>query len=269
MGPLVSIVMPTYNAEPFIAEAIGSVLKQEYTNWELLIVDDASTDGTARIIERFTDPRIRVFHQTMNGGIGSARNIALEHVRGSLLCTFDSDDVLPPQSLSSRVALMEQEPDVDIADGQVVVFDRTLTNVRRTYLSGFVGEPLNELIALSGKCFFGPSWLVRWQPENRLRFCTEVTHAEDLIFYIEYAKGKRYKAIDIPILHYRVTGYSAMSKFDGLQNSYRYIERWLATRPDIASPDQAQSFGKRWRRIMFRTWLKARKPLEAMRVLFS
>lgn len=268
MKPLVSIIMPTYNAEPFIGEAIASVLAQDHGNWELLIVNDASTDGTADIIGTFSDPRIRVFHQPVNSGIGSARNVALEHVRGEFLCTFDSDDVMPQGSLSTRVAVLEHEPGVDIVDGRVIVLDRGLENVLRTFIPTFEGDSSDDLLSLSGKCFFGPSWMLRWRADEHLRFNTEVTHAEDLIFYICFAKGRRYKAVDVPVLHYRVTGHSAMSRFDGLERSYRYIEHWLRSRPDLADEHQVERFRRRWKSIMFRTWLKAGKPVSAVQVLF-
>ncbi|MEO8590475.1 MAG: glycosyltransferase family 2 protein [Flavobacteriales bacterium] len=268
MGPLVSIIMPSHNAEPFIGEAIASVLAQDYLNWELLIVNDASTDGTARVVAEFTDPRIRVFHLRVNVGVSRARNVALDNVRGTILCSFDSDDVLPAGSLSARAAVLEREPDVDIVDGQVIVLDHDMKEVLRIFKPDFDGEPLNELITLSGKCFFGPTWMIRWGPGEPLRFCTELSHAEDLLFYISYSKGKRYKAVPHPVLHYRVTGSSAMSRSDGLERSYRYLDRWLRARPDLANASQVREFEKRWRGIMFRTWLKAGKPLAALRARF-
>ncbi|MBK9175538.1 MAG: glycosyltransferase [Flavobacteriales bacterium] len=269
MEPLVSIIMPTYNAEAFIGAAIESVLAQEYSNWELLIVNDASTDGTAEVMAKYSDPRIHRFHQARNSGIGSARNRGLDELKGNIICTFDSDDVLPPKSISARVSLLHERPEVDIVDGVVVVFDRFMERLLRTYHPAFEGEPLSELISLSGTCFFGPSWMLRWHPSNKLRFRTDVTHAEDLIFYLEYSKGKRYTALDSEVLHYRVTGQSAMSKLDGLERSYRYIARMLSQRPDLADKEQARAFDKRWRGIMFRTWLKQMKPLAACRALFT
>lgn len=268
MELLVSIIMPAYNSAAYIGAAIDSVLSQSYSNWELIVVNDGSTDGTADILGRYSDPRIRILHQP-NGGIGSARNLALKSVRGELLCTFDSDDVLPPESLSTRVAVFIREPDVDIVDGIVKVFDRTMTKVLRTYRPAFEGEALAELLSLSGKCFFGPSWLLRWHPSSPLWFRTDVTHAEDLIFYMEYSKGKRYKAVDAEVLHYRVTGHSAMSNLDGLERSYRFISQLLTQRPDLANGTQARAFDRRWRSIMFRTWLKRGKPWAACRSLIS
>lgn len=264
-----SIIMPAYNSGIFISEAISSVIAQEYRNWELIVVNDASTDDTRAVIESFHDPRITVFDQTANRGIGHSRNVALEHVKGSLLCTFDSDDILPPRSLSARVALMQRRPEVDVVDGRVLVFDRDLGKVLRTFVPSFEGEPLDELLALTGNCYFGPSWMIRWRPEEHIRFNTSVTHGEDLIFYLSLAKGRHYAAVEETILHYRVTGFSAMSKLDGLDRSYRDIVDWLSTRPDLASTVQLEHFRKRTRRIMFKTWLKAGNPWSALRALFG
>jgi glycosyltransferase involved in cell wall biosynthesis len=157
MRPLVSIIMPAFNAERFIGEAIISVLAQTYDNWELLIVNDGSTDATSAVIASFTDPRIRVFHQ-INKGIGSARNLGLDHVRGSLLCGLDSDDMLPSDSLECRVSVFEAEPHTDIVDGRVLFMDGELKNTVQVFVPDFEGDPFADLIAFTGKSFMGFSW---------------------------------------------------------------------------------------------------------------
>lgn len=269
MNALVSIVMPAYNAEPFIADAIRSVLAQQHTNWELVIVNDASTDGTAREIAQFNDPRIHVFHMERNGGIGRSRNVALEHINGSFLCTLDSDDVLPANSISSRLDLMEREPDVDFADGVVQVYDRGLNGLLRSFTPTFEGEPLDDLLALKGTCFFGPSWMIRWNAAEHMTFNTDISHAEDLLFYLSIAKGHKYKAVQETVLHYRVTGTSAMSDLEGLGRSYRYIARWLRDHPEFATREQARRFSRKSRSIMFKTFLKARRPWDAFVALLT
>lgn len=269
MEPLVSIVMPTYNAEPFIGDAIRSVLAQEHTNWELHVVNDASTDRTLDVIRSFSDPRIIVHDQPRNGGISSARNRAMDLLRGEFLVTFDSDDILPPKSISSRIAVFAKRPDLDILDGRVVVYDRDLENVQRTFEPRFEGPPLSELLALQGRCFFGPSWMIRWSKDIPLRFNTAITHAEDLLFYIGYAKGRTYGHVTNDVLYYRVTGYSAMSRFDGLERSYRYIAKWLKEHPGYATRKEASLFNRRRKSIMFKTWLKAKEPLNALRSLLD
>lgn len=268
MEPLVSIVMPAYNAAAFIGEAIASVLAQEHARWELIIVNDGSTDGTAGIIAGFTDPRIRCINLPVNGGIGRARNKGLDAARGELMCTLDADDVMPPRSLSARIAALRDHPEADMADGKVLFLDRALKQVLRVYAPSFVGEPLNELLGLTGSCFMGCSWLIRWRPGEALRYETAISHAEDLLFYIRYAKGRNYIAVREEVLHYRITGASTMSNLAGLERSYRYIAHWLRQHPETATPQQARHFDARWRGIMMRTWLKDGRPLAALRARF-
>lgn len=267
MDPLVSIIMPAYNAEVFIGEAIDSVLAQHYVNWELLVVNDGSTDGTARVLAGYSDPRIRVFNKP-NGGIGSARNVALEHVRGEFLCGLDADDVLPPLSLSSRVPVLKARPELDIVDGVVLFKDGKLREVLRTFVPDFEGEPYNELLALNSNCFMGFSWMIRWRKDTSARFTTNVSHGEDLCFYLEYSPGKRYAYVTEEVLHYRRTGHTVMSNLDGLARSYGYIHRWLG-RQGTASASELRQFQRKSRMIMVRTYARAGKPWKALLTLLN
>ena len=91
--PKVSIIMPVYNAEKYVSEAIESVRNQSYENWELIIVDDGSTDHSPEIIDRYAqkDVRIQSFHNK-NEGVSAARNFALSKISGELVTFIDSDD---------------------------------------------------------------------------------------------------------------------------------------------------------------------------------
>jgi teichuronic acid biosynthesis glycosyltransferase TuaG len=107
-GVKVSIVMPAYNAERTIAESIESVLAQVYPNWELLVVDDGSTDGTAVLISKFqaSDSRIRALKTSGRCGPAKARNLAISAATGRLIAFLDSDDIWLPQKLSRQIAFM-------------------------------------------------------------------------------------------------------------------------------------------------------------------
>lgn len=109
-GPLVSVIMPSFNAERFIAEAIDSVLSQTVEDWELIIVDDASTDATATIAAGYQrrDPRIRLLAQTTNRGAASARNRGLDAARGKLIAFIDSDDIWYPDKTAKQIAALER-----------------------------------------------------------------------------------------------------------------------------------------------------------------
>lgn len=108
-GPLVSIVMPAHNAADFIDDAIHSVLGQSYENWELLIVDDASTDKTLEVVKQFGDERVRVISCKRNGGAVKARNRGVRASKGKFLCFLDADDLWQPSKLEKQVAFMREK----------------------------------------------------------------------------------------------------------------------------------------------------------------
>lgn len=105
---LVSVIMPCYNAAAYIGETIESVLAQTYTNWELLIVDDHSTDDSLSVIARYDDPRIRVLSTAENSGAAVARNVAIEAAQGRFMAFLDSDDLWHPEKLSEQLAFMQE-----------------------------------------------------------------------------------------------------------------------------------------------------------------
>jgi glycosyltransferase involved in cell wall biosynthesis len=106
---LVSIVTPTYNHEPFIAQCVDSVLAQSYSNWEQIIIDDGSTDRTAEIVAQYKDPRIRYFHQDNAGieNLAHTYNRALSLSRGQLVAILEGDDFWPATKLSQTVPAFE------------------------------------------------------------------------------------------------------------------------------------------------------------------
>jgi glycosyltransferase involved in cell wall biosynthesis len=108
MIDLVSIIMPSYNTARFLQETIDSVLAQTYQNWELIIVDDCSTDDTASIVESIKDDRIRFFQNETNSGAAVSRNRALREARGRWIAFLDSDDLWEPKKLEKQIFFMEE-----------------------------------------------------------------------------------------------------------------------------------------------------------------
>ncbi len=103
---LVSIIMPSWNTGRFIAESIQSVLNQTYQNWELIIVDDCSTDNTDNVVALFSDQRIRYLHNEVNSGAALTRNRALREAQGEWIAFLDSDDLWKPEKLEKQIAFM-------------------------------------------------------------------------------------------------------------------------------------------------------------------
>jgi teichuronic acid biosynthesis glycosyltransferase TuaG len=111
VGALVSVIMPVFNSAPFLARSIKSVCDQDYNQWELLIIDDCSVDNSLQIAKEFADadPRIKILKTDSNSGVAAARNIGLDHCRGSYVAFLDSDDQWYPNKLSRQVLFSESQ----------------------------------------------------------------------------------------------------------------------------------------------------------------
>ena len=106
--PLVTVIMPSYNSECYIGESIRSIIAQTIENWELIVIDDASTDATPKIVTDFQsrDNRIRLIRHAVNRGAADARNLGLDHARGEFVAFIDSDDVWCPDKTDKQVTAM-------------------------------------------------------------------------------------------------------------------------------------------------------------------
>lgn len=113
---MVSILMSVYNGERFVRQAVESLLAQTYRDFELLIVDDASTDGTHEILEELTehDRRIRILTNSNNLGLTKSLNVALRQAQGDLIARMDADDIALPTRLEKQIAFLEGHPDIDV-----------------------------------------------------------------------------------------------------------------------------------------------------------
>jgi len=119
--PLVSIITPAYNAENYLRETVDGVLSQTFTDWEMIIVNDGSTDGTAAVMESLQDDsRIRLVHQE-NGGVSSARNHGLRHATGKYIAFLDADDVWLPRFLEEGIGALENHGLDLVVQGQRMI----------------------------------------------------------------------------------------------------------------------------------------------------
>jgi glycosyltransferase involved in cell wall biosynthesis len=108
--PAVSVVLPTYNRASMLGRAVRSVLGQSYADFEVVVVDDGSTDGTAEVVAGFDDPRVKYVRLARNAGAGAARNVGIRMARGRFLAFQDSDDEWLPSKLAKQMAAFERGP---------------------------------------------------------------------------------------------------------------------------------------------------------------
>ncbi len=116
--------MPVYNAAPYLLESVRSILEQTFTDFEFLIVDDGSTDGSAAIIQGFGDPRIRLVHNGTNLGLVASLNRGLDLARGEFIARMDADDISRPERLACQVDFMAAHPQVGVCGSWVRFFPR-------------------------------------------------------------------------------------------------------------------------------------------------
>jgi len=205
---LVSIMMPAYNAEKFIASAIESVLNQTYSLWELIIINDGSSDHTADILKSYTDSRIRVFHQP-NSGEAAARNNALTKINGEFLAFLDSDDQYAPTYLALMVSFLNQHPELDAVycDGFYINSEnKVLSSLSKFRRGPFVGDLFEQLVRASD--VFGPPLTVMMRSSRilplNISFDTRIVIGPDWDFFTRASQFIRYGYLDHKLCYYRI-----------------------------------------------------------------
>lgn len=239
MNPTVSVVMPVYNVERFVAYAISSVLAQSFTDFELVIVDDGGSDGSMAICESFTDPRIRIIRQA-NRGLAGARNTGIHAARGEFVAFLDSDDAMSPVKLERHVAHLRTRPDVGVsyAGAELIDEENRLIGIAQRPRLGrvhaaqvFQGQvilngsiPVFRRAALDDAAIAVPGADRLWFFDERLR------RSEDVEFWTRVALTTGWRFAGIPGLHtqYRVnrTGLSAdvIRQLDSWEHVLELIE---------------------------------------------
>lgn len=222
MKPEVSVIIPTYNSASYIAKALRSILAQTYTNWEIILIDDASTDATLSIVRRFADRRIKVIENKQNRGVSYGRNLGIGQARGKWIALLDSDDWYAAQRLEKLVAvgeannadlvadnlwlinegekkpwstLLKECPQVELSSNtfidavQFVVSDRLpAINARRIWSLGYAKPLIKREFLLRHQI---------WYDEN-LRV------GEDFTLYLECLRRKaRFYLLEQPYYYYR------------------------------------------------------------------
>lgn len=259
--PLISIITPVRDARLYLQEAHNSVMAQTWTNWEWLICDNGSKDGSLELLRSFTDPRIQLF-TSAKPGVSGARNRCLEHAKGEFVCLLDGDDVLPERSLESRAQLLIEQPEVAFCDGQVEYWNDSMDKKIRTWKPRFKGEPMGELLRIQDSCFFGNTWMIRRDP--KVRFDLDLRYSEDLMYYLCQCRGKQYSFVEEPILKYRTGHFHAMSDGRGVEAGYRHVAAKLPALGFTA--DEVGLFRKAAQRICFRSALKEWRMLHAVKL---
>ena len=198
--PLVSVVMPVYNRERYVGAAIESILAQSFTNLELVIVDDGSTDGSVAVIRGYHDPRIRFFQLPQNQGVSKARNVGNLEARGEFIAVMDSDDIALPERIEQQLAFMQGHQDVGICGGSVRWVDDNLQRIMETGFAVTGHERcLAKLVFLIPFCH--PTLMVRRSVYSLVPYETRWELVDDYDFLTRAAQVTKIDAIrDVVLL---------------------------------------------------------------------
>jgi glycosyltransferase involved in cell wall biosynthesis len=204
---LASVLMPAYNGETYIQQAIESVIAQTYPNWELIVVDDGSTDNTSNIVANYRDPRIRYDFQE-NRGQAAALNRGLDLARGEYITTLDTDDWFTPESLSDRVRFLTEHPEYGVVYGDGYYCDVTgklLQHFSNYRIENVCGDVYDILITSP---FFGTGANVMVRREvfekNRIRYDEAIVWCQDYDIYIRIAEQASFGVVDTVTVWYRL-----------------------------------------------------------------
>lgn len=179
--PLISVIMPAYNVEKYIEAAICSVLSQTYANWELLVLDDGSTDRTAEIAENFVkaDPRVRLLHNPQNMGVAWTRNHGFDAAEGDWAALLDSDDVWHSDKLEKQLAAAKR------SGAEIIYSSYSMTDKNGRRMSEFIVPERTSYSAMLEKNVLSCSTvLLSRSIFSEYRFSTKYYH-EDYAFWLQ------------------------------------------------------------------------------------
>lgn len=154
-APAITVLMPAYNAAVYIGEAIRSVLQQSFTNFELLVINDGSTDNTENIVRNFSDERIRLINQP-HSGVAAALNLGLLNAAAPLIARFDADDICYPQRLQRQYDFLQANPGFVLVGSDVNYADKNAEHLYRYSNAAYTNEAIKAYI-LSGCPFIHSS----------------------------------------------------------------------------------------------------------------
>ena len=196
-SPLVSVLLPVYNGEKFVAEAIESILSQTFGDFELIVINDGSTDSSFEIIQRYQrqDPRLRLFTQE-NRGLIRTLNRGIELAKGSFLARLDADDIAMPTRLEKQVEVFQQVPKLVILGSAYILMDTAGSEIRIERL------PLNDTEIRWQMLFYcsfaHPSVMLRLKTlqDHQLTYNLDATYGEDYELWarvLDFGKGMNLK----------------------------------------------------------------------------
>jgi Glycosyltransferases involved in cell wall biogenesis len=241
--PKVSVITPAYKAARYIGQAIESVQAQTLTDWEMIIVDDASPDETTQVVQRYLDdPRIQLLQNEQNMGAGYTRNRALDAAQGEWIAVLDADDWIAPERLEKLVRFAEAQGVEMVADP--ILYHTGWGSVYQVQWAMFAGIPrrarrytAEEVIRATPSA--QPVIRHEFLHAHAIRYQSYLRLAEDYVLFLETVlKGARFALLPEPMYYYRVRPGTTVTRYDPLEERRKAVE-YLLSLPET-TPRMAQ-----------------------------
>lgn len=201
--PKVSVIMPAYNAEAYIKEAMDSILCQTFGDFELIVLNDCSGDSTEQIILSYDDPRVVYLKNEKNLGVAGTLNRGLEHAKGEYIARMDSDDIAMPQRLERQVKHLDDHPDLLACGSNAVLFGQVAsesnTDMPLDYKSVCIRLALTN-------AFVHPTMLLRREALAHVRYDSGFEGREDYRMWMVLSRQGQMENLPEPLLRYRIHG---------------------------------------------------------------
>lgn len=210
--PLVSVIMPSYNYEEYISEAIESVLEQTFVDFELIIIDDASKDNSKKLIQLFDkkNTKIRSFFHKENKGLAKTVNECIKKAKGKYISYFSSDDIWSKEKLEKQLKILEKNEDLIVwSEGLIVDAKSDFTGELFTQIHSALnrkksGDIFEELLKNNYIC--GQSLIYKRENLKNVRFDEDLKYLGDYKFLVDLAKEYMFYFIPEPLVMYRIHG---------------------------------------------------------------
>ncbi len=214
--PLVSVIVPAYNAADTVLETIQSVLQQSLQDLELIVVDDGSTDNTLAVVNTVRDSRLKLF-SFENGGAAAARNRGIEQATGAFLSFIDADDLWVPDKLQKQLQALQQNPAAGGAYSWTLIMDAAGESFYPGNCESFAGDVYGQLL-LSNFIGSGSNMLIRREAiEQTGGFDSSLRSHEDWDYYLRLSRHWPFAVVNEPQILYRKTDTSLCSNFEVME----------------------------------------------------
>jgi glycosyltransferase involved in cell wall biosynthesis len=254
--PLVSIVLAVYNCEQYLGEAIESIQAQSYQNWELLIIDDSSTDASPHLATQYVqvDPRIQLLRQSKNSGQTACANLGISQAVGKYIARLDADDTMLPERLAKQVAYMESHPDVGLLGTAFEMIDAQ-GNLIATCSVPTGAENLKVLLKTRNP-ILQPSMIMSAHCLRAIGAYTETyPYAEDYALCIKFAESSRIENLNEVLTRYRILS-SSLSRKSLKKQSWDVLRiRWDSIKSGVHPFSNVLSFWKPLIYVLSPDWL--------------